>query len=165
MKVAVGVPEMLISQVREGDKVQVAFDAVPGRKLAATVTEVGIAPSGAVTTFPVTVLLEGTQTDVRPGMAAEVAFSFPASDTRERFIVPPFAVGEDRDGRFLFVVNPGEDGLGTVERRAVAVGELTRDGLEVFSGLVEGDLLVTAGVTKLADGQRVRLPGTEGAAP
>ncbi len=92
-------------------------------------------------------------------MAAEVAFNFQATDNRERFLVPPFAVGEDREGRFVFVVEPQESGLGTVRRRAVTVGELTSDGLEILSGLADGEEVVTAGVTKITDGLTVRITG------
>ena len=42
-------------------------------------------------------------------------------------------------------------------RRDVQIGELTQDGLEVLDGLQDGDLLVTAGVSRITDGQSVRL--------
>jgi hypothetical protein len=49
-----------------------------------------------------------------------------------------------------------------VERRSVAVGRLTRserfgDGLEILTGLVEGEMVVTAGVSKITGGQQVSL--------
>jgi RND family efflux transporter MFP subunit len=164
MEVSVGVPEILIAQIREGDAVSVQFDALPDTKLGGRVTEVGVAAMGAVTTFPVTVILNERTRDVRPGMAASVGFTFTSADNRERFLVPPVAVGEDRNGRFLYVATPVDSGLAVVGRRAVTVGELTGDGLEVLEGLFEGDLLVTAGVSKLVDGQTVRLPaGKDGA--
>ncbi|MBD3257502.1 efflux RND transporter periplasmic adaptor subunit, partial [candidate division GN15 bacterium] len=145
LEVEVAVPEILIAQIREGDRVTVKFDALGDREIRARVTEVGVASTVLVTTFPVTVTLEENEADCRPGMAAEVAFRFVSSDQRERFVVPAFAVGEDREGRHVFVVKPGADNTGVVERRAVTVGEFTDDGLEVLDGLMEGDLLVTAG--------------------
>jgi RND family efflux transporter MFP subunit len=162
VKIQVAVPEILIGQIREGDRVAVTLDAIPDRTFPARVTEVGVASTGFVTTFPVAVVLDTEDPDVRPGMAAEVAFTFASQDTRERFIVPPVAVAEDREGRFVFVVKDAGDGVGVVERRPVTVGELTADGLEVFTGLFEGDLLVTAGVSRLADGQRVKFEPAAG---
>ena len=92
-------------------------------------------------------------------MAAVVAFRFESKDPRERFVVPSEAVGEDRKGRFAYVVEPlpGEEGFGAIRRRDVTVGELTSKGLEVFEGLADGDLVVTAGISHIADGKKVRI--------
>jgi multidrug efflux pump subunit AcrA (membrane-fusion protein) len=67
-------------------------------------------------------------------------------------------VAEDRAGRFVFVVEPDESGRGVVRRREIEVGELTGAGLEVLSGLEEGERLVTAGISQLEDGDAVALP-------
>ncbi len=156
-KVAVRVPGVLIAQIREGQPVTATFDATPGRSFPASVTEVGVAATGVGATFPVTVLLDEADPDIRSGMAAEVSFRFESDDRRERFIVPAFAVGEDRDGRFVFIVEPGEEGRGIVRRRAVEAGELTTEGMVIFEGLSDGDLLITAGVSRIQDGLTVRL--------
>lgn len=156
-EVQVGIPGVLIAQIREGDAVTVRFDAIPGRSFAAVVTEVGVATTRGATTFPVKVRLSAADSSIRSGMAAEVAFSFATREAREHYYVPPVAVGEDRSGRFVFVVEPQGDGLGITRRRNVRVGELTQDGLEVLDGLADGDLLVTAGVSRITDGQQVRL--------
>lgn len=162
-EVEVGVPEILISQIREGDPVKIFCDALPDKALGGRVIEVGVASTGIVTTFPVTVALNRPDPEVRPGMAAEVSFQFKSTDTREIFLVPPAAVGEDRTGRFVFVVNQSEEpNIGTAERRPVVTGELTSDGLEVLQGLLDGDMLVTAGVSKIVDGQKVLIK-TDGA--
>ena len=64
----------------------------------------------------------------------------------------------------MFVLEPSDDaGVGVVRRTPVEVGRFTADGLEVASGLSEGQQVVTAGVSRLTDGQRVRLLDDEGA--
>lgn len=154
-EVQVAVPEVLIAKVKRGMAVTVRFDAIPGKTFAAKATEVGIAGGGA--TFPVTLALDEADPGVRPGLAAEVDFPFEVKAATARFVVPPFSVGEDRQGRHVYLVKPGGDGLGTVERRTVTVGELTDRGFEITEGLAAGDLLVTAGVSKLEDGKTVRV--------
>ncbi|MEZ4652506.1 MAG: efflux RND transporter periplasmic adaptor subunit [Candidatus Eisenbacteria bacterium] len=158
-EVQVAMPEVLIGEVTEGDSVLVTFDAMPGRGFPAVVTEVGVASTGMATTFPVTVRLGESGKDVRAGMAAEVAFRFASSDGKNRIVVPPVAVGEDREGRFAFVVADVKDGAGVARRVSVRTGDLTSEGLEVVEGLSDGDLLVTAGVNRITDGQAVRLLG------
>jgi len=158
-EVELAVPEGFITQIAEGDTVSVRFDALAGRTFEGVVTEVGVSASALATTFPVSVRLPDAGSDVRPGMAAEVTFVFGANDTTERFFVPPEAVGEDREGRFVFVTQPTEAGLGVAHRRSVTVGEFTPTGIEIVEGLASGDLVVTAGVSRIEDGQQVRLDG------
>lgn len=155
-EVEVAVPELFITSIYEGDSATVTFDALPGRTLNATVREVGVTATRA-TTYPVTVRLEAPDDAIRPGMAGEVTLQFDTGEQQERLIVPAVAVGEDRQGRYAFVVEPGEDGLGVTRRRAVEVGELNEEGLEVLAGLTDGELVVTAGLNVLTDGQQVRL--------
>jgi RND family efflux transporter MFP subunit len=155
-EVKVGVPGILISQVEEGGLVEVTFDAIPGKSFRAVVTEVGVV-TGMSTTYPVTVRLEQEDSDVRPGMAAEVAFRFGSPDVGERFLVPSIAVGEDRHGRYVYLVEKEAEGMGMTRRKTVAVGELREEGLEILEGLSEGDLLVIAGISKITDGMKVRL--------
>lgn len=158
LEVEVAIPEQLIVEVREGDEVTVRFDAMSGRSFGGHVTEVGVV-SGAATTYPVKVRLDKEDSDCRPGMAAEVDFRFGGRGERERIYVPSVAVGEDRQGeRFVFVIS--EDAAGTVhaQRREVVIGTLGDEGLmEIQDGLVDGELVVTAGVSRITHGQEVRL--------
>jgi RND family efflux transporter MFP subunit len=156
IEVEVAIPEVLITGVREGDAVTVEFDALPGRPFRARVTEVGVAATGVATTFPVTVRLDQAD-DVLSGMAAEVTFTFGNGGGSSHIVVDSFAVSEDRRGRFVWVVSSaGEPGVGVVERRAVNIGGLVDDGIEITGGLEDGEWVVTAGMSKLADGERVR---------
>lgn len=157
IEVEVAIPENLITLIKEGSLVTVAFDARPGKTYSATVTEVGVATTDFATTYPVTVRLAGADPEIRSGMAAEVAFRFESADRRERMIVPGVAVAEDRQGRFVFVVEPTSGDTAVVKRVNVKIGELHADGIEIFEGLRDGDLVVTAGVSKIHDGQRVKL--------
>jgi RND family efflux transporter MFP subunit len=157
-EVVVTVPESLITAIRDGQEVVVRFDALPGRTFEATVTEVGVSSSATGTTFPVKARLATEDPQVRHGMAAEVEFRFEAPGDAAHFRVPPHAVTEDREGRFVYVVEPAGDGRGSIHRRAVEVGALTPDGLEILAGLEDGDRLVTAGISQIEEGDTVKLP-------
>ena len=92
----------------------------------------------------------------RPGLAAEVRFTFRSDEDSPRIQVPAFSVNEDREGRYVYVVEPGVSGTATVARRLVTIGEISEDGIEIFSGLEDGDRVVTAGMSQLVDGQMVK---------
>ena len=149
--------EQLIARIRIGNAVEVTFDALPGAIFPAAITEVGVAATGAGATFPVTVQLTADDSSVRSGLAATVTFRFESGDGAERIFVPPVAVGEDRGGRFVFVLEEGDGEIAIARRRPVEVGDLTPEGIEVKNGLADGELLVTAGVRRIQDGQQVNL--------
>ena len=156
-KVDVPVPEGLIRRIVRGSDVQVHFAALPGRMFDAIVTEVGVMSTTLATMFPVAVQLTQAEPDVRAGMAAAVIFSFAAEDSRVRFVVPSQSVVEDRGGRFVYIVEAKEPGVGTIRRRPVTVGALTGEGLEVLEGLRDGDRVVTAGMSQITDGLEVKI--------
>jgi len=155
-EIEVGVSEITIPFIRAGMPASVRFDALPGETLAGTVTEVGVATMPGSSTYPVTVRLDESHSAVRSGMAAEVTFETDSREGAARLLLPPVAIGEDRDGRFIFLVEDRGDGSGVVRRRAVRVGKFTRAGIEVLEGLSIGDVVVTAGVRRLSDGMDVR---------
>jgi len=158
LEVEITMPESLIAHVSRGDAAVARFDAVPESALPATVTEVGVAATGSGTLFPVVVRLEEDHPNLRAGMAAQVEFSFSTADPSGRLLLPFHAVGEDRQGRYVFVVEPTEEGRGVARRRSVTLGELSSDGVvEVLSGVEDGDRVVTAGVGSLGDGETVRI--------
>lgn len=157
-KVTVTVPEQLIAKIDAGKQVKVIFDAIPGEEFAATITEVGVTSADIGTTFPVTALLDESAPEVRPGMAAQVAITFGEGEGISRIVLPSAAVAEDHEGRYVLLLEPGENETGRVRRQAVEVGALTEEGLELLSGVEEGDLVVTAGVSRIVDGQEVRVP-------
>ena len=71
--------------------------------------------------------------------------------------MPAQSVLANTTGPYAFVAIPNADGTATVKRRYVKIGNLTGGGLEVIEGLLPGDQLVTAGMSKLQDGLVVRL--------
>ena len=160
-EVEVAIPEVQIREILRQMPASVSFDSIPNREFAGRVTEVGVTATEGLKTYPVTVLLNRPDARILPGMAAEVSFRFGSGDEPLRYVLPPHAVGEDRAGKFVFVVTAKGDGRGTVKRRPVMVDELVGEestaGLEVLSGLRGGEMVVTVGVSRIEDGQEVIL--------
>ncbi len=156
-EVEVGVPESIIAQIKKESLAQVTFDALTGKTFEAIVTEVGVAVTSAASTFPVTVQLTEPNPLVRSGMSAEVTFSLKSEESQNRIFLDPVAVKEDLNGQFVFVVEPVGEDLAIARKRFVKPGELMQDGLEIIEGLKDGDLVVTAGASRLQDGLKVRL--------
>ena len=154
-EVATAVPEVMIGAIEVGQVIEVDLDALPGDTFRAEVAEVGVAVTGAATTFVVTARFLDWDQRIRAGMAADLTFELTAGDGGSQMIVPWVAVGEDAEGRFVFVLDGEPGGEGTVHRRSVEVGRPHETGIEILGGLEEGELIVTAGVRRLTDGDRV----------
>lgn len=165
IEVKVSVPSSVIRNIKRGAEAQVRFNVLGGTVLPGTVTEVGVASTAGATMFPVTVQLTEGQDLVRAGMTADVTFSFASAGGSLKYALPLSAVGEDRSGRFVFKLEDVSDGLGIVRRVPVEVGEMRSDGIEVRNGVSPGDMVVTAGVSRVYDGLQVRVPKRPGSEP
>ena len=71
-------------------------------------------------------------------------------------VVPANAVGEDGNGRFVFIIEESDE-MTTVNKQPITIGNLTPEGFEVVSGLRIGQKIATAGLQTLLDGQEVKL--------
>jgi RND family efflux transporter MFP subunit len=158
-EVEVSVPDTDIAKVREGMAVTASISAVTDGQLPGIVQEVGIATGARGTTYAVTVGLQEKCENVRSGMAVDVTFQFLTTGGDGNLIVPYVAVGEDRNGNFVFVLEPDADGRIFANRRAVEIGAAASDGIVVTNGLAVGELIATAGVRRLSPGQQVTLLG------
>jgi RND family efflux transporter MFP subunit len=157
IEVTVGMPESFISRVTAGETVSVRFTSIPDKVFDGRISEVSYTISSQSSTYPVTVELTHPTQEIRPGMPAEVTFSFVSESQEESLMVPANAVGEDTKGHFVFTVTATDDGFAVVHKKLVTVGRLTREGFEILSGLQDGELVVTAGIASLSDGMKVSM--------
>ncbi len=157
-EVQLDIPESIISSMSTGMTVAVRFPALPNKKFSGVVNEVGVSSISGGTTFPVDVLITDADTELlKAGLSAEVTFVLQAGQG-DTIVVPSFAVGEDQNGRFVFLVTSNAtNGTTTVSRQSVVVGQIADDGIQIVDGLAAGSRVVTAGVSVLRDGMAVRV--------
>ena len=158
MEITLGIPESSINGVQESMMVEVDFTSLEGQKFKAKVTEVSPAVDANTATYPVRVTVENPSSDIKSGMAANVTFDFgtQASKEDEVLVVPTSAVGEDSNGRFVFLIKE-EEGGPVVIKQKVEIGSLSSQGFEITSGLSFGQKIATAGLQTLLDGQKITL--------
>jgi RND family efflux transporter MFP subunit len=156
LEVEFGLPEDLVNQVSQFQTYAVQFDAIAGKKFAATLKEVGKKPDPTSRVYPMTLVLEkAAAATVRPGMAARVRIRVAVGDEPGRFIVPVPALFKRRcDAFWVWVFDPD---TGVVKSQSVIAGKLTPEGVEITGSLASGQWIVIAGVHHLQEGQKVRL--------
>ncbi len=153
--IELGMPENIINSVEIGLDVDLRFSALPDQVFNGKVTEVSPALDRNTSTYPIKVTLMETDENVKAGMAATAMFRFSDLE-KQSLLVPAKAVGEDSEGRFVFlVVDNGQSAK--VEKRRVKIGRLYSNGFEVLEGLQRGQRIAVAGLQTLLDGQEVSL--------
>lgn len=165
LEVRASLSEDMLDRLAPGDEVRVRLP-LHALEVAGRVREIGVPVDPRQATWPLRVTLEGlddeTGARLRPGMAAELGL--PRQRAPEAAIwVPMVAVQRDARGTFVFVAEPlaeaavGNGREAVIRRVDVALGERHGDTLQVIQGLAPGMALVVAGMSRIQEGQRVRL--------
>ncbi len=136
------------------------FEAMPDRVFPLTLKEIATQATAA-NTYPVTAVMP-QQEDLRalPGMAVTVELNFIGNNqleqqkTANKFFIPSTAILNQGDKNFIWKFENGK-----VTKIPVNVGTLQNDSSVEINGkdLHGGDVIVTAGVYFLREGQHVRL--------
>ncbi|WP_421902818.1 efflux RND transporter periplasmic adaptor subunit [Maridesulfovibrio sp.] len=153
MKMSISLPDTLIATVNEGEKVQVTFDALPGKVMQGVIMEVGIGTNEGAS-FPVKVYLDNSKQLVRSGMSGNVRFAGRSVNSNV-FVAPSAIVGNPDGSKHVWVVENGS----VVKRRDVEIGNISSKGVLIKNGLKSGETVVTRGVHSLKDGLKVRNVG------
>lgn len=157
LRVVVQVPETVIALVKQGQLVDVSFPSVSTDVYPAVVSEVGTRASGG-NAFTVKADLTQRVEQARPGMTAEVHFAHPKTTGLLDFdgvVIPMAAVRQDMDGRMsVFVFDQASS---TLRQTTIVTGGVLDNEIAVKSGLHNDDIVATAGISFLTDGQTVRL--------
>lgn len=157
--VRLGVSELDVVQLENGDPVSVTLDALPTRQLSGRIRR--IFPVGDPTTrlVPVEVVLDAQSAQyARPGFLARVTFDLMTSNNV--LLVPVSAVLGGQGAQAVFVVENN-----TAVRRTVSTGLTSEGRVEIVSGLDDGEQVVVTGHNTLRDGMTVRAVGPSGEVP
>ncbi|MEL7451424.1 MAG: efflux RND transporter periplasmic adaptor subunit [Pseudomonadota bacterium] len=153
-EVELGVPESLIASVDETTPVTINFGSIGGVDFTGKVTEISTAGSAAV--FPVVVRINESHPSLRSGLAADVSFQLTTNALADTFVLPLAAIVRSPDGVYVYIAEPADAaGEALVEQRAIELGEIRQNGVEVVDGLDPGDDVIIAGVSVIRPGQRV----------
>ena len=156
MEIELGITENVINRIKSGMNVRITFPSL-NNTFNGVVSEVSPSIDVNSSTYLVSIRILNPTIDVKSGMAANVSFKFEGSSSKNVLLVPIAAVGEDGDGRFVFLVEPENEDIAVIKKQHIQIGELTSNGFEVISGLSLNQKVATAGLQSLQDGQKVRI--------
>ncbi len=125
-----------VISIKEGQRVTVVLDSFQERSIVGRVAFIGYTPkageAGAV--YKVKIVFEEKPGDIplRVGMTGDVKFVL--EEKENVLFAPPKFVNADKDGKFVYLGKPGK-------KQRVEIGLEGEDGVEIVSGVKEGDTL------------------------
>ncbi|GMB00027.1 efflux RND transporter periplasmic adaptor subunit [Pelosinus sp. IPA-1] len=151
-EIEINVPENRLEELKTAGQLNVTFWALPNVTLNGSVREIAPMADPTTRTFKVRVSLLNPPPSVKLGMTATVSLAGGATHTA--FSIPLSALYQTGDTPAVWVVN---DNVLTL--RPIQTGSFGNGTIQVLAGLQPGDLIVSAGVHKLKEGQRVKTTG------
>jgi RND family efflux transporter MFP subunit len=153
-EVEISAPENRIEILRQSPSVMVSFWALPQVKVAGKVREVAPMADTVTRTYKVRVSIAELPPEVTLGMTASVVVAAPQASSGGATEIPLAAVYQTEKSPSVWVVQND-----VVSLRPVQVVAFGKTAVQVAGGLKPGEVIVTAGVHKLREGQKVRLAG------
>lgn len=155
------VPSSVVGALKVGQAVRILISDIPGTAYSGHIAELG-SRAEEVSAFPVVVVLDNAPAALKSGMSAEVMINIALAKGGEGYLVPItcFAfntvkqLSPDRTNVPVFVYDPESK---TVQERKINVLGVRENMVIVSSGLEAGELVASAGVSYLRDGQSVQL--------
>jgi RND family efflux transporter MFP subunit len=151
VKVMINVSENDLQLIKSGMPVDVTFDAFAGETFTGKIARVYPTVDTSTRTFQVEVQIANRDERILPGMFARVEINL---GDMQNVVVPDRAVVKQTGSgnKYVYVYHNG-----TVSYNRVELGRRLDDAYELLSGCNDGDTVVIAGQTHLADGVKAEI--------
>ena len=151
VKLVIKVSESYYDVVKQGMGVDVTLDAYPDQLFRGTVVTKYPTIDQSTHTFPVEIFMANDAQQIRPGMYARARINMASS---VHVLVPDVAIVKQigAGDRYVYVYKDGK-----VSYNKVELGQHVGDKFEIISGVNDGDDVVVAGMTRLANGREVEV--------
>jgi membrane fusion protein (multidrug efflux system) len=153
LKVDFRVPELALSQVKDGQNLQISLDALPDKVYEGRVVAINPLIDAAGRSIVIRAQVPNKDGRLRPGMFARVRLF--TSGLKETMVVPEEALFPVGDDKYVYKVVDGK-----ATRQKVEIGARREGRVEVVNGLTPADMVVTAGALKLREGVAVQVANT-----
>ncbi|HML90669.1 MAG TPA: efflux RND transporter periplasmic adaptor subunit [Methylomusa anaerophila] len=151
-EVEINIPENRVKELRNAQQIHVAFWALPNTVLDGKVREISPVADKVSRTYKTRISLVDPPQDIKLGMTANVTIEDPNS--QEKLYIPLAAIYQTGEQPGVWVITNE-----AVTLRPIKIGTFGDGKVQVLQGLLAGDVIVTSGVHKLREGQRVRIVG------
>lgn len=151
MKLDFTVPERFLADMTRGSTMAARAAAYPDDLFIGEVDHMDSRVDPVTRSVVVRAIVPNDDRRLRPGMLLVVEVT---RDLRTSLSVPELALSREGDQAFVFVVEENDAGA-QVSRRNVTTGTRRGGRIEITSGLMDSDAIVSEGVHRLRDGSAV----------
>ena len=154
LEIEIDVNESYINRVESGQPVEATLDAYPDWKIPCKVIAIIPTADRQKSTVRVRVGFDKLDLRILPEMGVKVAFreTGGAATAARRTVMVPKAAVQQQDGRDVVMAVQA----GRAERRAVTVGGVGANEIEISAGVTAGERVVVDGPKDLPDGAAVK---------
>lgn len=149
----ISVPENRIEELRKATQFTISFWALPHVKIDGKIREIAPMADQTTRTYKVRISLVNPPPEIKLGMTAAVTVANSNNQTTA-VAIPLSSIYQTNDSPCVWVVTNN-----IVNLRPIQVGTFGDGQIQVLAGLNPGETIVTAGVHKLREGQKVRVAG------
>lgn len=153
-EVEINVPENRIDELRKAQQLNVTFWALPELTITGKVREISPMADKVSRTYKVRISLVNPPQEINLGMTAAVTVN--STDSQKAAYIPLSALYQTGDTPSVWVIQND-----IVTLRPIKIDVFGDNKVKVLEGLNDGDMIVTAGVHKLQEGQKVRTAGAD----
>lgn len=153
VKIVTNISEIHYKDIKKGQAIDIELDAYPGEKFVGHVSIIHPSIDEATHTFPVEITISNKNQKVRPGMFARATVNF---GSQEHVLIPDEALVKQigAGDRYVYVYDAAKQ---TVTYNKVELGKHIGKTYEIFSGVQDGQQVVVAGQSRLANGKKVKV--------
>jgi membrane fusion protein (multidrug efflux system) len=158
LKVDFRLPELALSQLKDGQTLQLSLDALPDRTYDGKVYAINPLIDANGRAIVIRAQVPNRDGKLRPGMFARVRLF--TSDNKDAIVIPEEALFPVGDDKYVYKVVDGK-----ALRQKVEIGQRREGRVEVVGGLSAQDIVVTAGALKLREGVAVTVANSAAPPP
>ena len=146
-------PQQALAKIKVGQQVTAKIDTWPDTSFSGEIAAINPVVSATTRNVQVRATLKNPDEKLLPGMFATIDIEIGAP--KDYVTLPKTAIAYNSFGNIAYVVELKNEGKGTAHQTFVKTGQTRGDQVAVLDGIKPGDIVVTAGQTKLNDGSPV----------
>jgi membrane fusion protein (multidrug efflux system) len=160
MYIEVEVPEVYLSSIVPGKKVEVYFPVL-GQTLNTKVDQASNYINPNNRTFKITIPIKNKEKLIKPNLTAKIKINDYTNE--QAILIPQSIISENSLGeQYIFIANnTNKDNEAIVKKMIVKTGKNQEGFVEILQGLKSNDIVINEGARNVKDGQRVRILNVE----